>query len=55
MLKRLDLFLRILYNGLNKAADIVMKKAMKNRYAENVSGNMAEPRNTVNLIRRKRT
>mgnify|MGYP004473334715 CR=1 FL=1 len=29
MLKRLDLFLMISYNELNKAADIVMKKAMK--------------------------
>ena len=55
MLKRLDLFLMILYNEFNKAADIVMKKAMKNRHTENVSGNIAEPRNTVNLIRRKRT
>ena len=44
MLKRLDLFLMISYNELNKAADIVMKKAMKIRYAENVIGNMTEPR-----------
>ena len=44
MLKRLDLFLMILYNELNKAADIVMKKAMKIRCTENVNGNIAEPR-----------
>ena len=44
MLKRLDLFLMISYNELNKAADIVTKKAMKIRYAENVNGNIAEPR-----------
>lgn len=44
MLKRLDLFLMISYNELNKAADIVMKKAMKIRYTENVNGNIAEPR-----------
>ena len=43
MLKRLDLNLMILYNEFNKAADIVTKKAMENRYTENVSGNMDRP------------
>ena len=43
MLKRLDLKLTILYNEFNKAADIVTKKTMKNRYTENVIGNMDGP------------
>ena len=43
MLKRLDLKLIILYNEFNKAADIVTKKTMKNRYTENVIGNMDGP------------
>lgn len=34
----------ILYNELNKAADIVMEKTMKIRYTENVNGNMTRPR-----------
>lgn len=43
MLKRLDLKLTILYNEFNKAADIVTKKTMKNRYTENIIGNMDGP------------
>ena len=44
MLKRLGLFLMILYNEFNKAADIVMKRTMKIRCTVNINGNMSGPR-----------